>query len=155
MMATKPTNLNDARDLKRAGLPLNLPLEHRTFSQDYSRHSLGLMAAYGRFMVAVHGYSDGPRAGAVGQWKLVKRRFVSLNHAMRDSDRFVGTLSGNETPPIFKSDQDMHECHLLAYFLADRATPFASFWQDAIDAVDAGSSLKIMPGDAPKWFDGE
>jgi hypothetical protein len=155
MMASKPTNLNDARDLKRAGFPLTLPLEHRTFSEEYSKHWFHLMATYGKFMVAVHGYSGGPRAGAAGQWKLVKRRFASLNHAMRDGDRFIGTLSGNETPPIFKSDQDMHECHLLAYFLADRATPFASFWQDAIDAVDAGSSLKIMPGDAPKWFDGE
>lgn len=95
MMAIKPTNLNDARELKRAGLPTNLPLTHQTFSQDYSEHWFLLMATYSKFMVAVHEYSDGPRAGAIGQWKLVKRRFNSLSEAMQRCDAFIGKLSGN------------------------------------------------------------
>jgi hypothetical protein len=155
MMASKPTDLNDARKLKRAGSPSNLALTHRTFSQDYSEHWFRLMATYNKFMVAVHGYSDGPRAGAVGQWKVVKRRFNSLSEAMQGCDAFIGKLRGNATPPVFKSEQDGHECNLLSYFLVDRAMPFAEFWQGAIDAVDTGTPLKIMPGDAPKWFDGE
>jgi hypothetical protein len=155
---TKPpeiTDLDDARFLKRAGLPLDLPLTHREFSREYSEHWLGLMNAHSRFTIAVLEYSEGARSGSSGKWKLVKRRFGDVRKAMRDCDAFVSKLSGNVMPPVFESEQDEHECSLLSYFLADRAMPFVEYWQSAIAAVDGGTSLTIEPRDMPKWIDEE
>jgi hypothetical protein len=36
-----------------------------------------------------------------------------------------------------------------------RAIPFVEYWQNAIEAVDAGTPLTIRPGDIPKWTDDE
>jgi hypothetical protein len=77
---------------------------------------------------------------------------------MRNCDAFVGKLSGTKKPgdvPVFKSEQDGHECLLLSRFLTERAIPFVEFWEGAIDAVDAGATLTIEPGDIPLWMDGE
>lgn len=153
-MSTKPTELGDARELKRVGFPLNTPLEHRTFSQKYSEHWFCLMTAQAKFVVAVRKFSDGPRAGNAGQWKSLKRRFDGVINALRDCDEFIGKLSGNVTPPVFKSEQDGQECRILSDFLLDRATPYVKFWQSVIEAVDGGMPLTIEPGDIPKWLDG-
>jgi hypothetical protein len=36
------TNLEDANSLKRMGLPLNMPVEHRKFARESSKHWLAL-----------------------------------------------------------------------------------------------------------------
>jgi hypothetical protein len=155
-MTNTPTNLDDARELKSVGLPVNLPLEHREFSAEYSEHWLALLKAKTDFVIAVRRYSDGgPRAATARQWKLLKRRFASLTKAMQDCDAFVSKLGGNTNPPVYKSEHDRGECLVMAYFLTERAMPFAEFWQSAFDAVDAGTPLTIRPGDIPKWIDEE
>jgi hypothetical protein len=68
--------LNDARALKRANLPLNLPLEHREFSRVYSEHWFDLTGAHAEFMAAVGEYCDGARAGSLGKWRLLKRHML-------------------------------------------------------------------------------
>jgi hypothetical protein len=153
--STNVTDLDDARQLKRAGLPIDLPLTHREFSRAYSAHWFDLMNAHAHFTVAVREFSDGARQGSPGKWKLVKRRLAGLSNAMQSCDAFVGKLSGNVSPPVFKSEQDGNECNMLSTFLVDRAMPFAEYWQGAIDAVDDGTPLTIRPGDVPKWVDEE
>jgi hypothetical protein len=97
------TDLDDARQLERAGLPIDLPLTHREFSRAYSAHWFDLMNAHAHFAVAVHEFSDGARQGSPGKWKLVKRRLAGLSKAMQSCDAFVGKLSGNVNPPAFKN----------------------------------------------------
>jgi hypothetical protein len=149
------TDLDDARQLRRAGLPIDLPLTHREFSREYSVHWFDLMSAHVRFMIAVRKFSDGPRTGTPSQWKLVKRGLKGLSRAMQSCDAFVGKLSGNVNPPVFKSEQDGRECRILSEFLVDRAMPFAEYWQSAIDAADDATPLTIRPADIPKWIDEE
>jgi hypothetical protein len=153
--STIVTDLDDARRLKRAALPIDLPLTHRQFSREYSVHWFDLMNAHNRFMIAMRKYSDGPRTGTPNQWKLVKREFNGVSKAIRQCDNLVGKLSGNVDPPVFKSDQDGHERRILTVFLIERAMPFAEYWQSTIAAVDDGTPLTIRPGDIPKWVDEE
>jgi hypothetical protein len=150
------TRLEDARVLRKIGAPLNMPIEERTFSPDYSNHWTDLTNAYAKFMIAVHEYSDGPRAGSPGKWRSVRRRLVALRKEMLNCDAFIGKLGGIVTPgtkPVFKSEQDAAECQVLLLFLTGRAMPFVEYWEGAIDAVDAGTALTIKPGDIPLWFD--
>jgi hypothetical protein len=151
-MTSKPTKLDDARELKRAGLPLNTPLEHRTFSQEYSEHWFRLLITLREFMVAAGKFCDGPRGNA-GRWNSLKRRFGGFRNALRDCDESIGKLSGNVTPPAFKSEQDEQECRILSDFLLNRATPYVTFWQNVTETVDGGVSQRIEPGDIPKWLD--
>jgi hypothetical protein len=136
-------------------LPVNLPLEHRTFSDEYSEHWFGLIEAHARFMVAVTDYCDGARSGSLGKWKLLRRRFAALGRSMQDCDAFVGKLGGDSVPPVYKSDHDRGECYAMTYFLTDRAMPFAEFWQGVINAIDDGTPLTINASDIPKWLDVE
>jgi hypothetical protein len=153
--STIVADLDDARQLKRADLPIDLPLTHREFSRAYSAHWFDLMNAHVRFIVAMRKYFDGPRAGTPSEWKLVKRRFDGISKAMLQCDNLVGKLSGNVDPPVFKSEQDSAECQIISAFLVDRAMPFAEYWQSAIEAADDGTPLTIRPGDIPKWVDEE
>jgi hypothetical protein len=111
-METKMTNppditkLDDARDLKRAGLPVGLPIVRKEFTREYSEHWIPLMKAHAHFVIAMREFSDRARQGSPGKWKLVKRRFDGLSKAMLSCDAFVGKLGGNVDPPVFKSEQD-------------------------------------------------
>ena len=106
-MTDKPiTSLEDARHLKRAGLPLNMPVEKRTFSQKYSEHWFALMDAHGRFMLAVHKFADDQTAV---RWWSVQRRYVALDRAAIRCLDLVHELGGREAEPVFKSEQDEHE----------------------------------------------
>lgn len=150
-MTTPPTvtTLADARELKAAGLPPNIPLEHREFSREYTKHWFGLHRAQSNFVTAVKEYSDGARAGSPGKWQLLKRRLASLCKAMQDCDAFIGKVSGGsiESPAI--------EAQIMAGFLVDRAMPFAAFWEEAVAAVDGGTPLTINFDDIPPWIDAE
>ncbi len=79
----------------------------------------------------------------------MRRKLVALDQAFRQCAGFLGELGGDALPPVFKSEQDAHEHAFLGYFLTERAGPFIKFWGDAIDAVDAGASLVIEPGEHP------
>jgi hypothetical protein len=147
------TKIDDARHLKRAGLPLNLPVTHREFSRKYTEHWLGLMNAHDHFMNAVHQYSDDIHAGSAVQWRLVKRRLDGMFKGMRQCEAFMHKLGGRVMPRLFKSEQDVHEYLILSAFLAERARPFTEYWQRAIDAVDNGTPLTIRMGDIQKWVD--
>ena len=152
----KITRLEDARALKELNAPLNTPVEDRTFSEDYSRHWLALMDAQTEFMLAMHEYSHGARAQSPGKWKLVRRKLAALDKAAARCVDFLVGLSGNVPDGaklVFKTEQDQHEYALLGWFLAERAVPFIGYWREAIDAVEAGSTLTIAPGDIPRWTD--
>ena len=73
-MTSSITRLEHARTLKRMHLPLNMPVEERTFSPGYSKHWADLMNAHGAFMIAVGKYSDGARASSTGKWRSEERR---------------------------------------------------------------------------------
>jgi hypothetical protein len=50
---TTITSLEDARALKRLGVPLNTPIEHREFSPAYTDHWVDLMVAQAKFVEAI------------------------------------------------------------------------------------------------------
>jgi len=133
-------------------IPLTTPVEERTFSAEYTRHWVRLMDAHGGFLQAVNDYTTGARAGSLGKWKLMRRKLVALGQAFRQCVAFLGKLGGDVLPPVFKTEQDEQEHAMLGHFLTERAAPFIKFWGDAIDAVDAGASLAIKPGDIPPWL---
>jgi hypothetical protein len=151
------TQLDDARVLKKLGAPLTMAIERREFSQEYSERWFALMNAHTRFMIAVREYSDGPRAGSPGKWRLVRRRLVAVRKEMFNCDAFVGRLmSGIVTPgtePVFESEQEQREYFVLSHFITERAMPFLAYWEDSIDTVSAGTGLMIRPGDIPAWLD--
>lgn len=146
------TKLEHARAFKQMNMPLNTPVEQRIFSAEYRRRWVHLMAAHSEFMQAVDEYTTGTRAGSSGKWKLMRRRLVALMQAFGQCVAFLGKLGGDVQPPVFKSEQDEHEHALLGHFLTERAEPFIQYWRDAIDAVNAGASLEIKPGDIPTWL---
>lgn len=146
------TKLEHARALKQMKMPLETPVEERTFSAEYTGHWVHLMDAYDEFMRAVNEYTTGTRAGSPGKWKLIRRRLVALDQAFRQCVAFLGKLGGDVLPPVFQTEQDEQEHAMLGHFLTERAEPFIQFWRDAIDGVDAGASLEIKPGDIPTWL---
>jgi hypothetical protein len=141
------TKIEDARSLKTMKLPLNLPIEDRTFSEEYSKNWFALYGAYEQFIVAVHDHAVGPRAGSFGKFRLLQRRFVALHKQMRRCDDFCGKLA------MSTSEQDQHEAQILAYFLIERATPFYEFWADIITTLEDGGEVAINPSDIPRWID--
>jgi hypothetical protein len=155
---TKPpavTQLDDARVLKKLGAPLNKPVVHREFRPEYTERWIELQNAYTRFMSALVEFVDGPRAGSARKWRHLVRRLDGMHTAMTECDALVGKLSGNVTPPVFETDQDRGECLAMSFFLTERAMPFVDFWDDALDAVDAGTELMIRPEDIPPWLDAD
>jgi hypothetical protein len=149
---TMLTKLEHARAFKQMKMPLNTPVEQRIFSAEYTRHWCRLMDAHDEFMQAVNEYTTGARAGSPGRWKLIRRRLVALDQAFRQCVAFLGKLGDDVLPSEFKNDQDEQEHAILSHFLTEHAAPFIKFWGDAIDAVDAGASLEIKPGDIPTWL---
>jgi hypothetical protein len=150
---TEITNIEDARALKAVNLPLNLQVEHRTFSREYTRHWVRLMNAHGAFERAIEDYTAGPRAGSLGKWKLLRRRLDALESIGVDCLAFLNKLGGDVEPQVFKSDQDRHEHDLLCFFLSERAVPFIQYWNEELDIVEAGCKLRIKQGDIPPWIE--
>jgi hypothetical protein len=144
------TKLDDARDLKRAGLPVGLPIVRKEFTREYSEHWIPLMNAHAHFMIAMRKYSEEPKP-TISKWRKVKRALGLISKQMDKCDAFVGKRVGN----IEASEQGRIECQLMAGFLVDHALPFVDYWRGVIDAVDAGTGLVIRPGDIPKWTDEE
>ena len=145
MTTGKPvTRLEHARHLKQAGLPLNTPVEDRTFSAAYSKHWLPLMDAHAAFMRAIGEFSD---TQAPGKLTLAKRRLAALDAATARCVDFMSELDTSD------AEQDMHEAALLQFFITERALPFLEFWENAVAAVDAGTALTINLADIPRWTD--
>jgi hypothetical protein len=150
---TKIINIEDARALKAVNLPLDLPVNRRTFGPEYTRHWVRLMDAHDMFVRAINDYVAGPRAGSRSHWKLVRRRLTALDIVLGECAAFVRELGGDVQPLVFKVDQDEHERDLLWMFLSERVAPFIYYWDGVIDAVDAGNELRIDPGDIPPWIE--
>jgi hypothetical protein len=152
------TRLVDARVLRKIGVPLSMPVEERFFSKEYSSRWIDLQNAHDRFMSAVQEHDDGPRAGSLGKWRLVERRFADLHKEMQKCDASIGKLLGGEGLSKVHldtaSEQDQHEGQSFAWFLTERAMPFVEFWQRTFDAAaDEGGTVTIEPGDIPPWVD--
>ncbi|WP_407192821.1 hypothetical protein [Bradyrhizobium sp. STM 3566] len=145
------TKLEHARALKQMKIPLNTPVEQRTFSAEYTRNWVHLMAAHREFTQAVTQYTTGTRAGSPGKWKLMRCKLIALDRAFSRCGVLLGKLGGDVLPPEFRTEQDEHEHAILGHFLTEHAAPFIQFWKDGIDAVDAGASLTIKPSDIPPW----
>jgi hypothetical protein len=143
--ATKPVQLQDARVMQRMGLPLNTPVETRTFSKDYSKHWLAMMDAHGKFMTAMFVYCSSDQSPS--RWHQVKRKLHMLDQKVI---RAIDTLEQLGEAGL-GSEQEQHEYALLRMFVVERALPFLSYWNDAIEAVEAGGSLTITASDIPRW----
>lgn len=159
MMVTNPiTRLEDARALKKMGMSVHMPVKTHFFSEEYSRHWINLQNAHTKFMIAVNEYSDSPRAGSLGKWRLIERRLAILGNELLRCDAFICELLGGEAMSKVHlrtaSEQDQEEAQFLAHFLTERAMPFVEFWQHALDnVVDDGDTVIIEPSDIPPWLD--
>jgi hypothetical protein len=148
MMATNPiTRLADTRVLKKMGMPVNMPVERKFFSEDYSSHWLGLQNAHCRFMIAVHEHGNGPRAESLGKWRLIERRFARLRKEMLRCETFIGK-------PVAGEQSEM-EAQILASLITEQAMPFVEFWQRTFDAIAEDGMVTIEPSDIPAWLDNE
>jgi hypothetical protein len=128
-------NLKDARAMRRMGLPLDTPVEHRVFSKEYSHHWFALMDAHYKFMDIMYEFVD---ASTPAMLKRVRRRFDKLVALVKTSPRF----------------EDATERAILATFKQKHALPFLEYWTDALDAIADGTGLTIYPGDIPTWVEG-
>jgi hypothetical protein len=141
------TCLQDAKAIKKMGAPLSTAVVDHKFSLEFSKHWEGLVYAQLSFLNAVFKYARGQNA-SVHKRREVGRGLDDIIKAIRRSDAFAGKLGDAN-----RSDQDRHEQNILGFFLIQRAVPFVEFWQEAIEALDHGVSLKIKPCDIPVWFD--
>ncbi len=139
-MTHKPTNLEDARALKRMGVALNTPVEKREFSAAYSKHWFKLMDAHAAFMVAAYGDISTPRA-----WRHLCRHLRRLDRAA------VRCLDYAKADAAEGQDRDEHA--LMGWFVIERAVPFITYWDEALAAAEDGAELAIRPGDVPRWTD--
>jgi hypothetical protein len=148
------TNIDDARFLKRGGLPLNTAVQHRTFSEEYSEHWVRLMQAHSKFMGAVLDYTE--HSGSPRKWKGVKRRLRALWKEGKRCDAFIGKRLGITGPREALSEDEERETLVLVQFLSERAVPFLEFWDGVIDEVEGGTALTIrFPDDVPPWCDAD
>jgi hypothetical protein len=141
MKPPKVTKLEDAKAMRRMGVPLNTEVEERTFSDEYSTHWIKLMNAQGAFMAAFHRFAaedNTPR-----QWRNVKRAFKVLSREIEQCGAYVG----EEPDPL--------QAAILAGFLADRAAPFMAYFQDVIVRIDAHHPVTLRAEDIPPWVEEE
>jgi hypothetical protein len=80
------TNLQDARALKRMGMPLNTPVERREFSEAYSKQWLGLMKAHGNFCGALAGYIE---VSSAPKWRKLRKSVDGIFNAMERADAAI------------------------------------------------------------------
>jgi hypothetical protein len=134
------TNIENAKALKRMGLPLNTPVvEERTFSADYSRRWFALMKAHDDFCGALGNYVEAP---SFPMWKRLRKSLNGIAREVKRADIAVGKL------------KDPNEQVILALFLRERAVPFGEYWTDALDAVEDGAALKITEANL-RWIENE
>ncbi|UPK33131.1 hypothetical protein IVB18_33610 [Bradyrhizobium sp. 186] len=87
--------LEDARLLKPMKMALNIPIEQRTFSAEYSRHWVRLMDAQSAFIQAVDKYTTGRRAGLLSTWKLMRRKLDAFAQQFSHCATFCETIGGH------------------------------------------------------------
>ncbi|MGM4958202.1 hypothetical protein ACT4MK_19320 [Bradyrhizobium barranii] len=153
-----PTRLQDARAMKRAGWPLNTPVEEHTFSEGFSRHWLATMDAQVKFYNVVLRYATGEDPSPARWWSVL-RRFIALEQSIYNLVEFWMVELGGNTPPeaapMFRSEQDAHEYAILKFILEQRICPYLDFWQAKIDNVEAGNATTFTVSDIPPWVDDE
>jgi hypothetical protein len=138
-MSDNITRIEDARALKRMGMPANMPVKQMEFSSEYTRLWLDLMRGYERFAKALLRYIDD---NSPGKWRQIKRRLADLKVTI------LGCVG-----PVRQLDEP--EQTLLKIFLAERAGPFVDYWDGVAAAIDDGNSVPIDKDDIPKWIDTE
>ena len=125
---TEITSIQDARFLKRAGLPLNTPVKHRTFSAGYSHRWFKMLRANQRFVLALikYGESDGHE----GAWRKVERaleKFVSaVSHFIE-----YGELA------------DDGERAVIQAFVQHKFLPMSKRWNAVVDSFDVGEEIVV------------
>ena len=116
-----------------------MEIEDRTFSDEYSRHWMALMAAQQDFMRAMHRHiAEDPTPR---HFRNAKRAFKMLSRAMQRCDAYIE-----------KTTDDI-EGQILAHFLTERAMPFMAFWQRLIDTAESGREVRFKASDIPPWTD--
>jgi hypothetical protein len=131
------TDIQNAKALKRMGVPLNTPIaETRYFSESYSKHWFSLMKAHDDFLGALAGYVE---VTSLPKWRKLRKSFNGIHKAIDHCTTCIGKLD------------DPLEQQIIGTFLIERAIPFATYWADAINAVEDGVTLTITPADWPRW----
>jgi hypothetical protein len=121
---------------------------HCKFSLEFIEHWNRLVYAQIRFLNAIFECADDWKRASVRKRQHVGYRLGEITKAIRRSDAFEGTVDNAHGPENDRSEHD-----ILKSFLLLHAVPFVEFWQEAIEALDNGTSLKIKPRDIPIWFD--
>jgi hypothetical protein len=86
---TQPTDIQDARAMKRMGAPLNTPVEHKYFDRGVSKHWIKLANAETGLDRALVEYIKGSRAGTHGKFNTIKRQNQTLSKVAADAQKFA------------------------------------------------------------------
>ena len=153
------TDITDARYFKRKGLPLNSPVEHGTFSKEYSRHWVRLQKAYDELCGAMLAFIEASEHDvSFPKWKAFKRGVKALEKEADRCNAFVGKLCGMKSPsdkPTCKTEQDKHEAHIMSFFLRKRAVPTLIYFESIIFVAETAGEVRIRQEDIPLWHDPE
>jgi len=136
------TRIEEARDMKAMGWPLDTPVVDGVMSKGTTMHFKAIVKAHAAFENARNEYVFGPRAESVGKWKLLRRRLVDLDQISAKAGDFALAQRGG----------DDHSVEVIAQIVI-RIAEFIRFWHEAIEIVEGGEPLKISAGDVPKVFD--
>jgi hypothetical protein len=122
------TSIQDARYLKRAGLPLNTPVEQHTFSAGYSHRWFKMLKANERFVLALIKYVE--RGGSEGAWRRVEsalEKFVSaVSHFIK-----YGELT------------DDGEHAIIQAWMQQKFLPMSQRWNAIVDSFKAGEEIAV------------
>jgi hypothetical protein len=133
------------------GVPLNFPVEDRTFSKEYETHWKKQLKAQYNFMKAIYDFIDGKEEAALSlrQQLLLLRKFKVLRREVRRCDAFITKRIDGDP-----ADQKTQQVQVMDCFIRERAIPFINYWEDAFQAAERGG-MTIKPDDIPKWTDDE
>jgi hypothetical protein len=122
------TSIQGARYLKRAGFPMNTPVEQRTFSASYSHCWFKMLKANERFVVALIEY--GERGGSQEAWRKVEgalEKFVSaVSHFIKYSEL-----------------TDDGERAVIQAFAQQKFLPMSERWNAVADSFNAGEEIAV------------
>jgi hypothetical protein len=129
-------NIEDAKVLKRMGLPLNMPVQHRQFAREGTKHYTALWSDLTAFCNAMYDYRDNSTEKNFKGWKRVlgkmrRRAKELLAHADRLEDR--------------------HEAACLHAFIERKVAPFYDGWCEVFEALESGEPVTIRPINEWEW----
>jgi hypothetical protein len=134
-----PIDIEDAKAMKRMGLPLNTPIEHRVFQHETSKQFIRLWDDLAAFCLKMFDYNADPSEKSFKAWTRV------LDKMDRHAEAALKYAAG------LKGGDHEAEGSLLYAFLSQRVVPFMEGWDEIFEAVESGEEVEIAPVSQWVW----